>query len=483
MARRSASATSGVGKASRPPRRGERPGEARPQGPERQPRRGAPDWQVEAELFPPLDAAAQGALARLPEALQRVRPLSAAHRRSLPEDIAELSRALTAERAELRHPYWSRPAFVSAYLHYFLPWNLVRLARLFRGLPLPPPAGEGPALLLDAGSGPLTVPLALWLARPEWRALPIQVLALDSASQPLELGRALFAAWGDVLGEPVWPVRLAKGPLESLASRAQPLRAAGARPWLITAANVLNEVRPPRGGRGGGAPEDVEAGEDDGAVSALEEKLDRLLAAWSPLFAPTADAGHGAEEGNLPVLLFVEPGTRLGGTTLMRLRELALAGGLHAVAPCTSDNPCPLRRGAWCHFTFSPAGAPRWLAELSAAAGLAKRSLSLSPLLLRAGEADDEAPTADKAPPNRARVLSSPFEVPGVNGLARYACAPDGLALLEDAGALATGSLVDLGEAGKARPHGEKPRRDARSGARIFAAPQKPAPRGFKKKS
>ena len=74
----------------------------------------AAPWPVTGMLFPPLDAAAQTALARLPEALERVRPLSAAHRRSLPEDIAALSRALTAERAELRRPYWSRPAFVSA---------------------------------------------------------------------------------------------------------------------------------------------------------------------------------------------------------------------------------------------------------------------------------------------------------------------------------------------------------------------------------
>ena len=482
MARRSASAASATGKAPRPPRRGEKTGASRPrpQGQERQPHRPAPDWQVAAELFPSLDAAAQAALARLPEALARVRPLSAAHRRTLPEDIAELSRALTAERAELRRPYWSRPAFVSAYLHYFLPWNLVRLARLFRGLPLPSPEGEGPALLLDAGSGPLTVPLALWLARPQWRGLPLQVLALDSASQPLELGRALFAAWGEALGEPVWPVRLAKGPLESLAARAQPLVASGGRPWLITAANVLNEVRPARGGRGGAVAEDVEDGEEDGGSGLLEEKLDKLLAAWSPLFAPPADAGvAGSEEGNLPTLLFVEPGTRLGGTTLMRLRELALAGGLHAVAPCTADTPCPLRRGAWCHFTFSPAGAPRWLAELSAAAGLAKRSLSLSPLMLRAGAARvTDAPAAA-----RARVLSSPFEVPGVCGLARYGCAPCGLALLAEAGGIASGSLVELGEAGTARPHGEKPRRDALSGARIFTPPQKQAPRGLKKKS
>ena len=446
-------------------------------------------WEVTAELFPPLDAAAQALLARLPEALARVRPLTGAHRRSLPEDIAALSRALTAERAELRRPYWSRPAFVSAYLHYFLPWNLVRLTRLFRGLPLPAPeGGNGPALLLDAGSGPLTVPLALWLARPEWRAAPVQVLALDSASQPLELGRALFAALGDVTGEPVWPVRLERGPLESLAARALPLLRQGGRPWLVTAANVLNEVRPARRGHGsargddedGGMPgglEDLEAGPED----ALGERLDRLLAAWAPLLGPD-EAGlppgeDAADRGPVPpALLFVEPGTRLGGTTLMRLRELALEGGLHAVVPCTADTPCPLSRGAWCHFTFSPQGAPRWLAELTAAAGLTKRSLSLSPLLLTAAPESEEGESPSReAPAREARVLSSPFVVPGVDGLARYGCAPCGLALLEEAGAVASGSLVRLGR--------EERRRDARSGARLFAPGGKRAPVRLKKKS
>lgn len=486
MARRSASALSSRVASARASGRREKSGprersdkarapSPRPPRPSRavpQPRGRAAAWAVEAELFPPLDAA-QAALERLPEALARVRPLSPAHRRSLPEDIAGLSRALTAERAELRRPYWSRPAFVSAYLYYFLPWNLVRLARLFRGLPLSPPgAGQGPALLLDAGAGPLTVPLALWLARPEWRALPIEVLALDSASQPLELGRVLFAAWGDVLGEPLWPVRLAKGPLESLAARVQPLLAAGGRPWLVTAANVLNEVRPPRGARGGAALED---GEEDGAGGALEEKLDRLLGAWAPLLAPGAQGNGAGARGGSPVLLFVEPGTRLGGSTLMRLRELALAGGLSALAPCTADTPCPLRRGAWCHFTFSPAGAPRWLAELSAAAGLGKRSLSLSPLLLGARAEETGAAPLPVASAPLARVLSSPFAVPGVDGLGRYACASCGLALLEEAGAVASGSLVRLG--------GEASRRDARSGARIFAPPPKQAEPGFKKKS
>lgn len=496
----SASSASSVTASGTPARKRARPSPPprRPQGaggeggrPERHAGRpSASPWPVTGTLFPPLDAAAQAALARLPEALERVRPLSAAHRRSLPEDIADLSRALTAERAELRRPYWSRPAFVSAYLYYFLPWNLVRLTRLFKGLPLPPPGrGEAPALLMDAGSGPLTVPLALWLARPEWRSAPVRVLALDSAAQPLELGRALFAAWGELLGEPVWPVRLERGPVESLAARALPLvRGDRARPWLVTAANVLNEVRPARGGHSGVAARDEDAGDawEAEAGDRVEEQLERLLEAWSPLLIPPARRGDDAADAAASALLLVEPGTRLGGTTMMRLREAALAGGLAAYAPCMHDRPCPLARGAWCHFTFSPEGAPQWLAALSARAGLAKRSLSLSPLLLgpprserASGRSREEGATTPEA-----RVLSSPFAVPGVRGQARYACATCGLALLEDAGALPCGARVRL--SADAAPGGRDgaPRRDPRSGARIFAAPARSgAFRRFGKKS
>ena len=97
------------------PARGPARGLTRAPGHEK-PRPAGAAWPVEGALFPPLDAAAQKALALLPQALERVWPLNGAHRRSLPEDIAALSRALTAERADLRRPYWSRPAFVSAYL-------------------------------------------------------------------------------------------------------------------------------------------------------------------------------------------------------------------------------------------------------------------------------------------------------------------------------------------------------------------------------
>ena len=155
-------------------------------------------WPAGAPLFASLSAETRNILEALPEALNKVWPLNAAHRRSLPEDVEQLSRLLTTERAGLARPYWSSPASISAYLYYFLPWNLVRLTRLLATLPLPDPRAAAPqngeALLIDVGSGPLTLPLALWLARPQWRSAPLQVLALDTSSQPLELGRALMHA-------------------------------------------------------------------------------------------------------------------------------------------------------------------------------------------------------------------------------------------------------------------------------------------------
>ena len=131
-------------------------------------------------------------------------PLNAARRRELPDACRDLSALLTTERDGLERPYWTSPRLTSAYLRYFLPWNLVRLTALLPGLPLTAPAtrpsgaeenGTATAgandefLIFDLGSGPCTFPLALWLARPDLRRLPVTVVASDSAPHPLDLGR------------------------------------------------------------------------------------------------------------------------------------------------------------------------------------------------------------------------------------------------------------------------------------------------------
>ncbi|MBQ3060526.1 MAG: hypothetical protein IJD16_09505 [Desulfovibrio sp.] len=422
-------------------------------------------WPRPELLFPPLSADCKQALEHLPEVLQAVWPLSRAHRRSLPDDIAALSRLLTVERRDLRHPYWSTPAFISAYLYYFLPWNIVRLSRLLAALPLPAPAAvpDAEALLMDVGSGPLTLPLALWLARPSWRAAPIRVLALDSAARPLELGKALLKVWGQRMGWPVWSVRTACGSLESLPRQAAPMLRGekNCYSWLITAANVINELRPVRKGRAEDFPEEDSA---DGLQVALseeskvhgQERLGGVLNALAPLLFHSREALQAV----VPSLLFVEPGTRLGGMTIMQLRALALEGGLASVLPCLHDAACPLLAGqagrTWCHFTFDCEGAPGWLQSLSREAGLGKTALSLSPLLLQ--------PVSPVRSAHDVRVISAPFFVPGLRGKARYACGAGGLVLLEDATGLHSGSSLPV-----QIPHGG--RRDAKSQALIVPRP------------
>ncbi|MBT9748350.1 small ribosomal subunit Rsm22 family protein [Desulfovibrio desulfuricans] len=449
-------------------------------------------WPAARALFPPLSAETQRILDMLPEALTKVWPLNTAHKRSLPDDVAQLSRLLTTERAGLARPYWSSPASISAYLYYFLPWNLVRLTRLLASLPLADPRAVAPqggeALLVDVGSGPLTLPLALWLARPEWRSAPVRVLAMDTSSQPLELGKTLMEVLGELTGQPVWPVRVARAPLDQVVRQAAPLLSGGrARPWLVSAANVLNELRfGKKRSRGASAIEDEDefdsldaegmdidgnpaAGEADGEKpeGCREDRLDSFLESLSPLFdhadsRGAATAGSPAPVG--PSLLFVEPGTRLGGSTIMRLRQLAVDGGLTALAPCTHQADCPLLRGqggrTWCHFTFGSEGAPLWLEDLSQASGLGKSGLSLSPLLL-AAMPEAEAQTSGSLP---VRVLSAPFLVPGLAGRARYACSGKGILLLENAECLASGDELTVSIAAGAP-------RDRKSGALQVSPP------------
>lgn len=398
--------------------------------PVRRPRR----WQVVSELLPELTPESRRILDLLPEALEKVWPLRR-HRRELPANIRELSAMLTCQRSELRHNYWNKPEWISAYLYYFLPWNLVRLCRLLPSLPLgsPEPRSDSSLpLLLDAGSGPLTVPLALWISRPEWRCLPVSLFALDASKQPLELGKALFASLGHLLDQPVWHTDFSTGPLEELARRAPHKNSAGVplHPWLVTAANVLNELK--------SASQMQSEGSSD--------VFSRMLTAWAPLWQ------NGAR------LLYIEPGTRLGGATIMRLREAAIEAGLHPLSPCTHSRNCPLleteRPGlprTWCHFIFSAQEAPDWLKDLSRKAGLFKTSLTLSPLLLT------KESCAPRKGPLPCRVISQSFPVQG--GTARYSCTADGLGLMPDSRSACSGSLC-MAAPGKER--------DGKSGAIIL---------------
>lgn len=389
-------------------------------------------------------------LGRLDMALRSAFPLKTRHRKDLPDAVRELSALLTVDRGQSK-AYWSSPRLLSAYLHYFLPWNLIRMAWLLPGLPLFP---DGPGKVLDLGSGPLTFPLGLWLSRPDLRAGDLSFVCSDPAAKPMESGRDLYTALrGEAKG---WPMRLVSLPMEKTLSQYRD------KARLITALNVFNEIGASR-------------------HESLEERLEAIFYRMDRLLEPGGQ------------ILIVEPGTRLGGKIISLFRSIALEAGFQIQAPCPHTEACPYmadkpedddadrdnrhkggaRRGrssGWCHFSHQARlDIPGMeLFGLSQAAGLDKDSLHLSCLLLRksTGDADagNETQPAKKTGTVTARIISDPIRLPG-RPPARYGCSKFGLVLMEDAAGIHSGSLVSA-------PLPHTPQTDTKTGAMLL----KPGP-------
>lgn len=351
------------------------PGSARPA-----PVAGILHGPLPGPLFAPPGKALLLDLDRALAGTARLFPVPSGRRADLPVAVRELSRLLTEERGLLSRPYWASARFAAAYLHYFLPWNLYRLAFLLPGLDLPLAPG---ARVLDIGSGPLTLPLALWLARPDLRGLELEITCSDVSPAIMERGKSLF----EHLAGPQspWSIRLERGSVDHILARHH-----GRGFAAVLAGNTLNEICARPGGRDKTAP--------------LAARLAGLMAAMRACLAP---GGR---------LLLLEPGTRLGGKLIAWARQGALSRGLTALAPCTHAAPCPLaghthgfspeaeygpgadsdsapardpnrtpgRSTGWCHFILPAKDAPQALQGISAKAGLEKDTLSLSFALLAA---------------------------------------------------------------------------------------------------
>lgn len=401
------------------------------------------------------DSQARNDLALAQVAIGAAFPLKAAHRKALPFSVQELSALLTAERVQI-HGYWQKPSLTGAYLYYFLPWNLLRLAWLLPGLPLDLPEN---GRILDLGSGPLTLPLGLWLSRPELRKLSVSVTCADPAQRPMELGHSVFEHLqpeeerGQKTG---WELQLLRAPMDVA------LRKAG-KVNLITAGNVLNEISPRQ--------------------ERLEERLEEIFYSMDRILEPGGQ------------IFLLEPGTRLGGKLISLMRRIGLREGYSVEAPCTHEEACPyaplenfdddeapaprksrdktfLRQASgWCHFTLAPDGAPPELLELSRAAYLEKERLSFACLLLRKPDGKAQATTVKQDQTNRSgvltpvRVISDPIKLPQTGTRARYVCSRHGLGLLHQADYCKSGMLVEALLPDKAT-------RDAKSGAWNMQAAQ-----------
>jgi hypothetical protein len=333
--------------------------------------------------------------------------------------VAELSQLFTSVRKERSASYLGRPAPLSAYLRYFLPWNVFRLTRLFSSLPLELKPND---VVNDIGAGPLTLMIALWISRSEFRDFPLEFRSIDRTAAVLEAGKKLFAALAGA--NTPWKTRIIQGELANNGRLSVEIR--GKPAALSAAVNVYNELF------WNFSPFDTEG------LERFAEKQARLLSSL------TESSGS---------ILAVEPGIPRSGEFIRRLRFFLMSQGRDPIAPCTHFSRCPLpggharggaknlaaSKGRWCHFAFDTTDAPNELHKLTASAQLPKERAVLSFIL--AG--------SNKTESKKIRVISDVFPVnrdPGSWG--RYGCSEQGLVLITGSRAVLentpSGSVEDL---------------------------------------
>ena len=368
-------------------------------------------------------------------------PLSSKQLLLLPRNIKELSHCLTDERSKRRLGYMNDNVMLSAYAYYFLWWNLFRLTSVFSAL------DENvfsflhdESVCLDIGSGPLSVPLALYLARPELRAVKLTWYCMDTSQNALALGENLLLSCAARLQNAqsadntedadgfCWRIVRVKGeigtPIKQKAS-------------FITCANMFNELY-------------------WNTSQPLEAEAKKYAAR---LFSYGAQKPDGKSEC---AFFVAEPGIPRAARFISLLRATMLRKNMSCVSPCPHANECPMdgkKGGKWCHFILNTETAPAALKKLSEKAGLAKEraaisfiftrpeALSRNPKAEHAEKRETDGKTAAAAKtPYRIRICSDPIALPE-HKTGRYACAPWGLTLVIEKNArekpLASGDLTE----------------------------------------
>ena len=306
-------------------------------------------------VFSGLTSEAKNILEHFPALLDQILPLEAKKKQLLPQHIHTLFHELTDERSSRKTHYLNDPIKLSAYTHYYVWWNLVRLTKLLQNLDIQLNDGDYAA---DFGSGPLTFICALWIAKPKLRKKRLTWYCVDISNKALVFGEELFLALcaytgkKNINGEIPWTVKKVCGAFGIALSE---------KVSLVTEANMFNEIF-------WNSPLSL----DDHA-----EKVHRTVMHY------LKPAGS---------VLFIEPGIPLAGEFLSLLRTEFLKAGFSISAPCPHHGSCcfpnrppktgtaktPIAFHKWCHFTFETHDSPENLLRLSETSRLGKARASLS---------------------------------------------------------------------------------------------------------
>ena len=361
-----------------------------------------------APVFGKLSPETQKLLESFPDIVQAVMPLDSKKILALPTQIRELSHGLTDERSDRRIGYMNDPAIIGSYVRYYMWWNLVRLSHVFSSLALELADGDS---AVDLGSGPLTVPIALWMARPDLRKKKISWYCVDISQNALSVGEELFLSLAAKTGDEPWQITRIKGECGVSLKR---------RVRFVACANMFNEL----------------FWDSPLPLEALAKQYANELSSYADTDA---------------YMLVVEPGIPRSGRFVSLLRDSFMRLDFHPLAPCPHEGVCPfpgLRNGKWCHFVLDASGAPAKLRKLSDDAGLSKDRAALSFTFMRRTARKNEEVADDTAaapesrdslsmvggmaklfPPLRVRVTSDPIKLPDFY-LGRYGCSELGMVML-----------------------------------------------------
>lgn len=337
--------------------------------------------------------------------VQSIRPMNSRQMQKLPKDIRALSHQLTDERETRNLSYMNATEQLSAYIRYFTWWNLVRLTRVFANLPSDSLNLKDDSVVIDIGSGPLTVVTALWLARPELRNKKLIVYCMDISQSTMAVGEEIYmsvaakAVASDANAEGFWKIIRVKGEIGTEIKR---------RANLITCANMFNELYQ----------------KDHDAPEKIADKQIRNL------------FNYASEDCSF---FIAEPGMPVAGRFISLMRERFLQKGLKVASPCPHQKDCPMnglhaRYGGsekWCNFSFSTENAPSKLLKLSESAGLPKERAVISFIMAQPEKIADKKNQSEKDSLSVA-IVSDPIYLAG-HRQGFYSCSENGMVLVVNA--------------------------------------------------
>ena len=395
--------------------------------------------QIE-KMFKSLEKNENSILENFDDILQNIKPLSSKQLYQLPNLIKELSHQLTDERSSRHNGYMNQTVMLTAYSRYFMWWNLFRLTNLFRGFPkncfdfL-----KDDDYCLDLGSGPLTIPVALWLSRPELRKKKLTWYCTDISQTALSLGEEIFLS-------------VVAKTLSNENSKANSENEAEIQPWkiirvkgelgteirnkasFVTCANMFNELY-------------------YDTAKPLEEQAKKYT---------NTLISYATEKS---MILVVEPAFPRSSRFISLTRDALIRKKYSIISPCPHTKECCMdgrKGGKWCHFVLDTSFAPKKLHKLSDKAGLPKDRASLSFVFAQNFEEtqNDEL---------KIRVVSDMIKLPQ-NATGRYACSKLGLTLVKsnftNSKKFDSGSLISTEDATNKIESSAKI--DTKSGAKII---------------